>query len=93
MFIFKGSENLIIQQKGFVSLNFYAWEVFEIAVKRFDKEYSTQWNTEVLYLTSRGIRYAFVKENENGITVYKYKKTKKLFDALSSLYGNLGITE
>lgn len=61
--------------------------------KKFDKEYSTSWLTEVMYLTDHGVPYTFVIRNQDGVTIYKYKKTKKLFDALSSLYGNLGILE
>nr|DAN52315.1 MAG TPA: hypothetical protein [Caudoviricetes sp.] len=58
--------------------------------KLIDKEYSTSWITEVVYLNDNGIRYTFVKTID-GVTVYKYKKCKKLFDSLSKLYRNLGI--
>ena len=52
---------------------------------RFDKEYSTQWNKEKVYLESVGIKYDFVKEL-NGISTYKYTKTSELFNALESFY-------
>lgn len=51
----------------------------------FDKEYSTQWKTEVEYLKSIGIKYNFVKK-VNGINTYKYTKTSELFKALVSFY-------
>ena len=52
---------------------------------KFDKEYSTQYLTEAVFLKRKGIRYEFVK-TVNGLTTYKYKKTKELFDALSEFY-------
>lgn len=54
-------------------------------MKKFDKEYSTQFVPEMKYLLSKGIKYSFVKEI-NGITTYKYTKTPKLFTALVSFY-------
>lgn len=72
---------------------FCVWRLFKIATKKFDKEYSTQWYTEVAYLSDHGVPYEFVKLNEQGITVYKYKKTEKLFRTLCDLYEKLGITE
>lgn len=60
--------------------------------KLIDREYPCTWMTEQAYLADHGIRYTFVKE-ENGVTVYKYKKTKKLFQTLSRLYEKLGILE
>lgn len=54
-------------------------------MKSFDYEYSTQYVKEMKYLESIGIRYDFVKEI-NGITTYKYKKTQRLFNALSVFY-------
>lgn len=60
--------------------------VFKIEyTTKFDKEYSTQYLTEAVFLKRKGIRYEFVK-TVNGLTTYKYKKTKKLFDALSEFY-------
>lgn len=57
-------------------------------MKQFDKEYSTQWVKEMKWLKDKGINYSFVKVI-NGITVYKYKKTDVLFEALRELYSNL----
>jgi hypothetical protein len=54
-------------------------------MKIFDYEYSTQYVKEMKYLESIGINYNFVKDI-NGITTYKYKKTSRLFDALSVFY-------
>ena len=54
-------------------------------MKKFDKEYITQYVPEMKYLQSKGIDYSFVKE-VNGITTYKYTKTSDLFKALVSFY-------
>lgn len=56
-------------------------------MKKFDKEYRTQYVPEMKYLKALGIYYAFVKE-ENGITTYKYTKTPELFQALVSFYSS-----
>lgn len=61
-----------------------------IHIKKFDKEYQTNWVTEQLYLSDCGIRYEFVK-NINGVTTFKYKKTAKLFECLAIFYKELGI--
>lgn len=53
--------------------------------KKFDIEYSTSYVKEKQYLDSCGIHYSFVKE-VCGITIFKYKKTRKLFLALSNFY-------
>ena len=55
---------------------------------KVDTEYSCTWNMEQEFLTSKGIRYTFVK-TVDGVTVWKYKKTTLLFDALSEFYGNV----
>ena len=52
---------------------------------KFDKEYSTSFKKEVEIIKDNGIRYEFVK-TINGISTYKYKKSKKLFLVLSSMY-------
>lgn len=52
---------------------------------KFDKEYATQYLKETAFLRNKGIKQAFVKE-VNGLTTFKYKKTKELFDALSEFY-------
>ena len=54
-------------------------------MKKFDKEYSTQYVPEMKYLQSKGINYSFVKEI-NGITTYKSTKTAHLFKALMFFY-------
>lgn len=54
-------------------------------MKKFDKEYSTQWALEYLYLKESGIPFTFVI-NENGINTWKYKKTYELFNALAKFY-------
>lgn len=54
-------------------------------MKKFDKEYSTQFNVEKDYLKSIGIQPEFVKVI-NEVTTYKYKKNEKLFKALSLFY-------
>lgn len=56
-------------------------------MKKFDKEYSTQYVDEMKFLLKNGVRYTFVKEINN-ITTYKYTKTKKLFELLSKFYSN-----
>lgn len=53
--------------------------------KIWDKEYSTQYTSEMKYLQSKGISYSFVKEI-NGVTTYKYTKTSELFEALMNFY-------
>ena len=58
-------------------------------MKKFDKEYSTQWIKEVEWLRSNGIRYTFVKTDENNVTTYKYKKTSELFNALVIFYAQI----
>ena len=40
-------------------------------IKKFDKEYSTQYTPEMKYLQSKGINYSFVKDIQ-GVTTYKY---------------------
>ncbi len=52
---------------------------------KFDNEYATQNVDEMQELKRCGIRYTFVKE-ENGFTVWKYKKTPKLFEVLKNFY-------
>ena len=54
-------------------------------IKKFDKEYSTQYVPEMKYLQLKGINYTFVKD-VRGVTTYKYEKTPELFLALVSFY-------
>lgn len=55
---------------------------------KWDKEYATPFLDEVVYLKSKGIRYTWVYTNDDGISVWKFKKEKRLWDALSSMYSN-----
>lgn len=55
-------------------------------MKKWDKEYSTQWVEEMKFLLSQNIKYDFVKTQDN-VTTYKYQKTSTLFKALSFFYG------
>ena len=54
-------------------------------MKKFDKEYRTQYSPEKDYLLSVGIRPTFVKV-DNEVTTYKYKKTPELFHYLEIFY-------
>jgi len=54
-------------------------------MKKFDKEYFTQYNKEKDYLKSIGINPTFVKIID-GVTTYKYEKNERLFKALSFFY-------
>ena len=54
-------------------------------MKKFDKEYSTQYTPEMEYLKKNGITPSFVKVINN-VTTYKYKKTSMLFQALAIFY-------
>lgn len=54
-------------------------------MKKFDKEYATQYVAEMKYLQSVGINYNFVKEI-NGVTTYKYTKNALLFYYLEKFY-------
>lgn len=54
--------------------------------KKYDKEYATSFYDEVLYLRKHGIRYEWVNRNEYGISVWKYKKTYRLWATLADMY-------
>ena len=54
-------------------------------MKKFDKEYSTQYTPEMKFLLEQGIKYTFVKEID-GVTTYKYEKTPELFKTLEIFY-------
>ena len=54
-------------------------------MKKFDKEYFTQYVPEMKYLKSVGINYVFVKII-NGVNTYKYEKTSELFHYLEIFY-------
>lgn len=55
---------------------------------KWDKEYSTSFIDEVAFLKTKKIRYTWVYKNDSGISVWKYKKEKSLWDALSEMYSN-----
>ena len=69
---------------SYISLFFTLWN--ERKTMKFDKEYSTQYLSEMKFLLSKGIKYTWVYVNEEGFTVWKYKKEKRLWDALSEMY-------
>ena len=54
-------------------------------MKKFDKEYFTQYTPEKEYLLQNGISPSFVKIID-GVTTYKYTKTPKLFELLAIFY-------
>lgn len=54
-------------------------------MKKYDKEYSTQYTPEKKFLLSKGIIPSYVKII-NGVTTYKYTKTPELFQALVYFY-------
>ena len=54
-------------------------------MKKYDKEYSTQYSPEKEYLLNLGSKPSFVKI-VNEVTTYKYSKTSELFEALAFFY-------
>lgn len=54
-------------------------------MKKFDKEYFTQYTPEKKYLESKGIYPSFIKK-VSGVTTYKYTKTSNLFKELQAFY-------
>lgn len=52
-------------------------------------EYSTSFLDEVQYLKRMGIRYTWVTKNEDNLSVWKFKKEKRLWDALSKMYSEI----
>lgn len=54
-------------------------------MKKFDKEYSTQYTPEKEYLLKHDIKPSFVKVID-GVTTYKYTKTSELFKCLMFFY-------
>lgn len=54
-------------------------------MKKFDKEYSTQYVPEKEFLKLHGIHPTFVK-TIRGVTTFKYEKNNELFQALSLFY-------
>lgn len=55
---------------------------------KWDKEYATSYYDEVIFLKSKGIRYTWVYTNEDGISIFKYKKESSLWKALTEMYLN-----
>lgn len=56
-------------------------------MKKFDKEYSTQYTPEKDYLMNNGIKPTFIKV-VNEVTTYKYEKSSELFRLLTIFYSN-----
>ncbi len=54
----------------------------------WDKEYHTSFLDEVIFLKSKGIRYTWVHTNDQGISVWKFKKERRLWSALAEMYSN-----
>ena len=54
-------------------------------MKKYDKEYSTQYTPEKEYLIKIGIFPTYTKVI-NEVTTYKYTKTSELFEALAIFY-------
>ena len=54
----------------------------------WDKEYQTSFLDEVLFLKSKGIRYTWVYKHEDGLSVWKFRKEKRLWSALAEMYSN-----
>lgn len=54
-------------------------------MKKFDKEYSTQYTPEKIYLQEHGIIPSYIKVI-NDVTTYKYTKTANLFKLLAVFY-------
>lgn len=54
----------------------------------WDKEYQTSFFDEVIFLKSKGIRYTWVYKNDDGISVWKYRKEKRLWSVLADMYSN-----
>ena len=54
-------------------------------MKKFDKEYQTQYSPEKDFLLSVGIKPTFIKVI-NGVTTYKYTKSSELFHYLEIFY-------
>ena len=54
-------------------------------MKKYDKEYSTQYTPEKEFLLQNNIQPSFVKIID-GVTTYKYTKTSTLFSLLAIFY-------
>ena len=56
-----------------------------------DKGNSTCFVEEMKYIRDKGIRYTWVYMNEEKVSVWKYKKEKRLWDALSEMYSKYNL--
>ena len=68
--------------------HFFTIEEF-MEKQKWDKQYNTSFIDEVVFLKSKKIRYEWVYTNENGISVWKYKKTRELWLALAEMYSDV----
>ena len=68
--------------------HFFTIEEF-MEKQKWDKQYNTSFIDEVIFLKSKKIRYEWVYTNENGISVWKYKKTRELWLALAEMYSDV----
>ena len=57
----------------------------ELEIRKLDNDYRAESSHEVCYLSEYGIKCTFVKK-EDGVTVWKYKKTKELGLALAKFW-------
>ena len=55
--------------------------------KFIDREYSTQDRKEMFYLIDNGYKYEFAK-TYNGVTTWKFIKSKRLFELLVKYYSS-----
>jgi hypothetical protein len=56
----------------------------------FDSEYMTEFLREMRFLSSKGIRYTYIRKTRKyGVSQFKYKKTPALFAALVEFYATL----
>lgn len=72
----------------FYSPIFYFFEGV-LKIIKIDHEYTCNWAEEMNFLANKGIRYEFVKTNNEGITIWKYKKNSRLFNALAEFYSGI----
>ena len=54
--------------------------------KKIDREYGTQDRKEMFYLIDNGVPFIFAKTDKNGVTTWKFKKTRTLFKLLTDYY-------
>lgn len=57
-------------------------------MKKIDREYGTQDRKEMFYLIDNDISFLFAKTDINGVTTWKFKKNKRLFNLLADYYSN-----